>query len=533
MKKQLFFFPLLIVILWTCQSSPDVPDGPLAETKAMLSPDERYAALFEAIQMTPLFSDSKIFADANPKQSTDEILKAYELNRSAPDFDLAAFVDTHFTIPQKPRSRFKSDTARSVVQHIHQLWPVLTRRPDAETTGTLLPLPHPHLLSSGSAREVYYWESYFAMLGLKAAGQEEMIENMINNFSYLMKEFGFIPNGNRRYLQSRSQAPFFAAMIDLLAAIKGEPIYSKYLSALEKEYEFWMSGRFQLNPEQPTLKRVVRMPDGALLNRYFDDRSLPRPEAYLEDIKLAKGLRRNSRRVHEDIRAACESGWKFSSRWFSDGQYMASIQTTSIIPVDLNALLFHMEMTLAKSYGINGNEEQKEVYLQRAENRKRAIEKYCWDEQKAVFLDYSFVNRQQTKVPSLAMLYPLYFNMATQAQADTIATFVQNNFLKAGGLLTSLNQTGQDWDAPFGWAPLQWISIQGLRNYGHMELADTIKQRWVDLNVRVYQSTGKLLEKYNVVDMTLEDGGGQYPFSDGYAWTNAVLLGLLSEERQE
>jgi Neutral trehalase len=370
-------------------------------------------------------------------------------------------------------------------------------------------------------------------LGLKAAGKEEMIENMVKNFSYLMDELGFIPNGNRRYLLSRSQAPFFAAMVDLLAEIKGEAIYTKYLSTLEKEYEFWMRGRFQLSPDQPTLKRVVRMQDGSLLNRYFDDRPFPRPEAYLEDVKLAKGLRRNSRRVYEDIRAACESGWDFSSRWFSDGQYMASIQTTSIIPIDLNALLYHLEMTLSKAYEVSANKEQQEIYLQRAENRKRAIEKYCWDDQKAVFLDYNFVNRLRTDVPSLAMLYPLYFNMATQEQADTIATFVQKQFLKPGGLLTSLNQTGQAWDAPYGWAPLQWIGIQGLRNYGHSELADIIKQRWIDLNIRVYQSTGKLVEKYNVMDTTWSAGGGEYPFSDGYAWTNGVLLGLLSEEVQE
>jgi len=483
--------------------------------------------------MVPIFPDSKTFADAIPKQSTDEILKAYELNRSAPDFDLSTFVKTHFTLPNKHNSKFKSDTSRSVVQHINLLWPALTRRPDAETTGTLLPLPHPYMASTGGAREVYYWENYFTMLGLKAAGKEEMIENMVKNFSYLMDELGFIPNGNRRYLLSRSQAPFFAAMVDLLAEIKGEAIYTKYLSTLEKEYEFWMRGRFQLSPDQPTLKRVVRMQDGSLLNRYFDDRPFPRPEAYLEDVKLAKGLRRNSRRVYEDIRAACESGWDFSSRWFSDGQYMASIQTTSIIPIDLNALLYHLEMTLSKAYEVSANKEQQEIYLQRAENRKRAIEKYCWDDQKAVFLDYNFVNRLRTDVPSLAMLYPLYFNMATQEQADTIATFVQKQFLKPGGLLTSLNQTGQAWDAPYGWAPLQWIGIQGLRNYGHSELADIIKQRWIDLNIRVYQSTGKLVEKYNVMDTTWSAGGGEYPFSDGYAWTNGVLLGLLSEEVQE
>ena len=96
-------------------------------------------------------------------------------------------------------------------------------------------------------------------------------------------------------------------------------------------------------------------------------------------------------------------------------------------------------------------------------------------------------------------------------------------------MVTTIHHTGQQWDAPNGWAPLQWVTIQGLRNYGFGKLADEIKNRWVNLNVKVYQLTGKMLEKYNVEDLDLLSGGGEYPVQDGFGWTNGVLLRLLRE----
>ena len=209
---------------------------------------------------------------------------------------------------------------------------------------------------------------------------------------------------------------------------------------------------------------------------------------------------------------------------------MASIHTTEIIPVDLNALLFHLELTLAKAYEIDGDTLQADVYNQKAEARKMALLKYCWNESMGFFLDYDFVARDFTQTPSLAGMFPLYFNMASPVQADSVASKIEKDFLKDGGVQSTLVETGQQWDAPNGWAPLQWITIQGLRNYKHNDLADKIKRRWVDLNEKVYKSTGKMVEKYNVVDISLEAGGGEYPLQDGFGWTNGVLLKLLMED---
>jgi alpha,alpha-trehalase len=322
-------------------------------------------------------------------------------------------------------------------------------------------------------------------------------------------------------------------IIRVLAEGKGDAIFKKYLPFLQKEYDFWMDGEKQLSDEKPAINHVVKLKDGSVLNRYWDKSDQPRPESYKEDVALVKDLDRPAGEVYRHIRSAAESGWDFSSRWFGDGQYMASIQTTDIIPVDLNALLYHLELTLSKAYEINADSVQSALYSQKAETRKSALNQYCWDEKEGFYLDYNFVARDFTKIPSLAAMYPLYFNMVEQSQADSAASKIERDFLKDGGVLTTLVETGQQWDAPNGWAPLQWITIKGLRNYGHNELAEQIKRRWVDLNVKVYKNTGKMVEKYNVVDINLEAGGGEYPVQDGFGWTNGVLLKLLMEDVKE
>ena len=127
-------------------------------------------------------------------------------------------------------------------------------------------------------------------------------------------------------------------------------------------------------------------------------------------------------------------------------------------------------------------------------------------------------------------MYPLYFSMATNDQAMHIANEIEDSFLKPGGVVTTLVNTTQQWDSPNGWAPLQWLTVSGLRNYQHDDLAETIKTRWTTLNRDVFQRTGKLLEKYNVINLNLKGGGGEYPVQDGFGWTNGVLLQFLREK---
>jgi alpha,alpha-trehalase len=57
----------------------------------------------------------------------------------------------------------------------------------------------------------------------------------------------------------------------------------------------------------------------------------------------------------------------------------------------------------------------------------------------------------------------------------------------------------------------------------------TIAERWYALNKRVFEATGKMVERYDVIDATRPGGGGEYPFQDGFGWTNGVLLALINQ----
>lgn len=491
---------------------------------AQPSPDILYGDLFRAVQLAPVFEDSKTFPDCLPKQSPETILADYEVQKDQPGFDLEAFVLEHFALPPNPTSGFQTDTTNNIEEHIQELWPVLTRAPSAGGNSSLIGLPNPYVVPGGRFREIYYWDSYFTMLGLAEDGRDDLIESMVKNFAYLIDTIGFIPNGNRTYYTSRSQPPFFSLMVRLLAERRGPEVLVEYLLPLEKEYAFWMDGADELTKTDSVHRRVVRVGE-TVLNRYWDDRPAPRAEAYKEDIALvAETEDRADKDVYRNLRAACESGWDFSSRWFADGESFATIRTTELIPVDLNSLMYYLEMTLADAYGQQGNATQQVRLAKKAQQRRRAIQRYCWNPTERFYYDYDFVEGKTTQQRTLAAAYPLFFKLARQSEARAVARALEDQFLGPGGLRTTLRNTGQQWDAPNGWAPLQWVAVHGLRQYGYDRLADEISQRWRANNERVYANTGKLVEKYNVDNIELEAGGGEYPVQDGFGWSNGVYL---------
>jgi alpha,alpha-trehalase len=369
------------------------------------------------------------------------------------------------------------------------------------------------------------------MLGLQVSGEINLIENMVDNFSWLIEEVGFIPNGNRTYFLGRSQPPFYSLMINLLAEEKGEDVLVKYLPFLEKEYDFWMNGKVLLENDDSILAKnhVVNLGEGKFLNRYFDQYHQPRTEMLATDLELAEKTDRPINELFSNIRAACESGWDFSSRWLRDANDLTTIYTTEILPVDLNCLLYFLEKMIAKIYRLKNNEALYTVFSKLASTRKELILKYFWNKETGFFHDFDFNKSEQTNVLTMAGVFPLFFKIANDEQAKLCSEIIEKQFFKVGGLVTTLVHSGQQWDAPNGWAPLQWIGIQGLKNYGFDNLAKKISDNWSKLNTDVYYRTGKLLEKYNVEDTSLLSGGGEYEVQDGFGWTNGVLLKLMSE----
>ncbi len=469
--------------------------------------------LFERVQMEKIFPDGKTFVDATPLFELDKIKNRYESWKHDKDFDLKAFVLRHFEPPAEQKEIVAEKLP--VVEHINSLWDKLTHVPKP-SKNSLISLPDKYIIPGGRFREVYYWDSFFTMLGLQISGKVEIIKSMVDNFAWLIDNIGHIPNGNRTYYLGRSQPPFFASMVKLLAEIEGRQTLINYLPQLKKEYDFWINS---------SNNRVYKMEDQSFLNHYNDNFSTPRPESFKEDVEIAKNTS-DKERTCKNLRAGAESGWDFSSRWFDDEMNISSIHTIDIIPVDLNCLLYDLEITIANACMLMLDNKNEQFFLDKAALRKKAINKYLWNDSQKCFLDFDYQKQHSTPSLSLATCFPLYFNIADQQQAADVAKIIEEKFLKYGGVVTTLINTGQQWDSPNGWAPLQWIVIKGLMNYNFNVLAKTIALKWLSLNDKVYQNTGKMMEKYNVIDAELLAGGGEYPAQDGFGWTNGVYLKL-------
>lgn len=483
--------------------------------------------LFEAVQKNRVFSDSKQFVDMVPTEAPETILEKWKSQKDSNDFDLKTFVENHFRLPKTPGDTIDIVQHESCREHIQELWPMLFRPADNHTNphSSLIPLPHPYVVPGGRFREIYYWDSYFTAHGLLADGHSEMALNMAKNFRYMIKTRGHMPNGNRVYYISRSQPPFFIPMVSMLADHFGSEIIADFYNEAVLEHKFWMDDKGDSN------RRCVQFggADGKkhTLNRYWDDNPSPREESWIEDVQEFEASgKEEEAKFYRHIRAACESGWDFSSRWLADQSQLSSIETTNILPVDLNTLLWYAENKLAEWSRLLGRSKEGTLFQKLADRRKESINQLMWDNVRGFYFDYHKQHKQKTDSYSLAAVYPLYFKMATQHQAESVANILENEFLQDGGLLTTTVDTGQQWDSPNGWAPLQWMAIVGLRNYGQSELADEVCKRWLDLNEHVYAETGKMVEKYNVVDVHKKGGGGEYPLQDGFGWTNGVFSAL-------
>lgn len=522
-RKSLFIL-IPVLFVFSCKRGP--------EAKKNESPERLFPGLFEAVQSSGIFPDSKTFPDCRPRTSPGKIMQAYDERKKRPGFELEAFVSEHFVIPIEDESKYRSDKTMSVETHVNALWDELQRPADKKQKfSSLIELPNSYIVPGGRFREVYYWDSYFTMLGLVESGREQLAENMVNNLAFLVRTYGLIPNGNRTYYLTRSQPPFFSCMLQLLMDVRkasADSLLKANKDVLEKEYAFWMKGEPQVN--EPA-NHVVMLDGQNKMNRFFDSGSYPRAEAYIEDVRTAASSGRDKLRVYADLRAGAESGWDYSSRWLADMKSLNTIVTTDIIPVDLNCLLFNLENLLADAYLRSGDKAAADHMQGLARTRRECIMRYCWDAGSSWFQDYNWKEKRVTGVPSIAGMFPLYFKMISASRADSVESTLKKVFLKAGGVVTTVNNTGQQWDSPNGWAPLQWISYAAMINYNKSGTASEIAKRWLALNEAVFRKTGKMLEKYNVEDTSLLGGGGEYENQDGFGWTNGVYLRMKKAER--
>ncbi|MDG6094490.1 alpha,alpha-trehalase TreF [Acetobacter sp. AN02] len=501
----------------------------------LLPPSLAFDGLFAAIGEAHLFPDAKSIADLIPRFAPARILQDWKEHHDARDFSLKAFVAANFTVPQTRSVTWKRSPDESVRDYITGMWDVLTRPADNPPEwSSLLPLPQPYVVPGGRFTELYYWDSYFTMIGLYESGRIDLMRSTLTDLASLITRYGHIPNGSRTYYLSRSQPAFFALMVQLLAEHDGSVAWTTFLPQLQKEYEYWTDGAERLPPGQ-AWRHVVRLKDGTLMFRAWDDLDTPRDESYPQDIATAKSANRPQAVVWRDLRAGAETGWDFSSRWFADRRTTATIHTTDLLPVEYTSLLSNLASALSHAWSLQGDKQKAARYAADAERYADAVRRVLWDEKRGAFYDYDVKKDSFTDVLSAATVVPLFLHIATPEQAHRVARTIEKKLLKPGGLVTTDQNSGQQWDSPNGWAPLQWMAIRGLSAYGEEKLAAEIARRWMDRVIGTYEKSGVLLEKYDVVSENISPhggaGGGEYPMQVGFGWTNGTLLGLMNRYR--
>jgi alpha,alpha-trehalase len=504
------------------------------------TPADRYQELFVEVQRQQVFGDSKTFVDCAPRRPPQLILQDYRAQRDLPGFDLRAFVAAAFEPPVPAHSGFVAVACQPIEEHIASLWPFLTRRPEQHPEGgSLLQLPQPYVVPGGRFAELYYWDSYFTMLGLPGRGAGSLVQAMTENFACLIDTHGHVPNGTRTYYLSRSHPPVFALMTQLCEQ-RGGAAARHYLPQLLREHAFWMQGEGEARPGHP-VHRVVALEDGTLLNRYWDGRNTPREESWREDVATAAQGTRPVEEVYRHLRAAAESGWDFSTRWLAQDEAgqpstaLASIRTTDLLPIDLNCFLHELERHIAALAEGAGDAATTVAFRSRARARGEALHRLHWDAAQGIFVDYDWRLSRRRCCITAATLVPLFCGVATQAQAGAVARAVRARLLAPGGVGTTEWASGEQWDRPNGWAPLQWMAVEGFARYGLQQLSREIRHRWLTSVRAVYAREGKLVEKYALRPTEAEEAtggaGGEYPLQDGFGWTNGVTAAWLREQR--
>jgi alpha,alpha-trehalase len=411
----------------------------------------------------------------------------------------------------------------------------------------LLYLPKRYVVPGGRFNEMYGWDSYFIQVGLLRDGELQLAKDMADNFLYEVREYGKVLNANRTYYLTRSQPPFLTQM--LLGVYQKTPD-RKWLDdsvpLIEKYYSFWMtdphltdetglSRYFDLGEgHAPEVVSAERNAEGRthydLVKAYFKTHEIT-------DYDVSQYYDRKTDELsmlfYKGDRSMRESGFDPSNRF---GPF--NIDIIHYDPVCLNSLLYLMEMQTAEILHILGREAEVNVWRKRAEDRAERMNRLMWDAKDGLYYDYDFAHHRVRHYPFLTTFYPLWAGIATKEQAARVERNL-SLFEKVGGLQTSTYVSGNQWDAPFGWAPLQMIAVEGLRRYGYADDAERISMKFLGLVRREFLKKGYIVEKYDVVqggaNVSANIHFGYSANQAGFGWTNAVFTGLydaLSPEDQ-
>jgi alpha,alpha-trehalase len=441
--------------------------------------------------------------------------------------------------PAKIESRLQKELSPAAAKRVTVLR--LPPNPQSIKQAGLLYLPYPYVVPGGRFNEMYGWDSYFIMLGLLRDGELALARDMTDNLLYEVKYYGKVLNANRTYYLSRSQAPFLTRMVLDVYSRTGDLNWLKSaVPAIEDYYAFWTRqphltpetglSRYYGGSREPAPEVVLGERDSHGRNQYDRVREYFRTHS-VKEYDLSRFYDKSTDRLTDQFYIADgamrESGFDPSNRY---GPFSAGI--ISYDPVDLNSLLYRMESDISAIHTLLDQPRQAAIWSARAARRAAAINRLMWNDKAGLYFDYNFEQKRQSDYHFIATFYPLWAGIASAEQAARVAANLPI-FERAGGLQTSDRVTGSQWDAPFGWAPVEIIAIGGLRRYGFTEAADRVSLEFLSMVLRDFEEHGTIKEKYDVVAAKSDlPPGFKFGYASneiGFGWTNAAFLVLYDE----
>ncbi|KAK4489225.1 hypothetical protein RD792_005021 [Penstemon davidsonii] len=558
----------------------------LSKDSGPIIPTTPLVTFLERVQQTALNTyghnkkgfDPKLYVDLSLKQNlstTEKVFDKLVINGSVSVKEFDEFVEKYLGgaeedlvyvhpvdfVDEPPDflPKVKNMEVRNWALEVHSLWKNLSRKVsdrviDRPEFYTLLPLKNPVIIPGSRFREVYYWDSYWVIRGLLASKMYETAKGIVYNLISLIDEYGHVLNGARAYYTNRSQPPLLSSMvIDIYNRTGDKDLVLKALPALLKEHKFWNSGIHKV---------IIEDTEGTThtLSRYYAMWNEPRPESSTIDKETASKLSNNcsKTRLYREIASTAETGWDFSTRWMRNGSDLTTLATTSIIPVDLNAYILKMELDITSLANVIGDNITAASFTKAFQARKRAIDSIFWNSEMQQWLDYWLSDSNESKEVYTwnasgqnrkvfcSNFIPLWIQLFNSVECfclcirekdvkmvDEVVQSLQSSGLVCpAGIATSLTNSGQQWDFPNGWAPIQHMIVKGLVSSGSEQarlVAEDIAVKWIRTNYAAYKKSGTLHEKYDVEKCGDFGGGGEYGPQTGFGWSNGVVLAFLEE----
>nr|GEY97235.1 probable trehalase isoform X1 [Tanacetum cinerariifolium] len=357
--------------------------------------------------------------------------------------------------------------------------------------------------------EVYYWDSYWVIRGLLASKMYETAKGIVLNLIDLIDTYGYVLNGARAYYTNRS-----SMVVEVYKRTNDMDLVKKALPALIKEHKFWNSGIHSVTIED----------DQGLthnLSRYYAMWNQPRPESFTIDTETADKLKNDCEKeqLYRELASTAETGWDFSTRWMKNTSDLATLTTTTIVPVDLNAFVLKMELDITFLANVTGETSHALHFNRASKARKKAMDTVFWNAEKGQWFDYWLNDSSSGK--------DVYKWDASNQNQDIFASnFIPLWIESFNSDETVVKKAAQSLESS------GLLHAAGLVRSGSKEarsLAKDIAIRWIRTNYATYKTSKAMHEKYDVSKCGDFGGGGEYVPQTGFGWSNGVVLAFLEE----